>query len=119
MGVAGCVFVTGMLFLIFSLQLVEFIKFAVSHSRLMLDVALMGTLMAVAQIVAFKIIATFRQHILPLASKVRSYITICFNVFWFGHHLAVMQWVGICIICIGVLVEIINNYNLADRILPN
>ena len=30
-----------------------------------------------------------------------------------------MQWLGICIVFSGIMIEIINNYNLASRLLPN
>lgn len=30
-----------------------------------------------------------------------------------------MQWLGIAIVFAGIMIEIINNYNLADKILPN
>ena len=119
MGTAGCVFVIGLVVSVCSLQAMDFVIFVYHHERFIVDLAVMAVLMATAAIFAFRIVANFRQHIYPLVCKVRNYITVCFNVFWFGHHLATLQWVGIGVICLGIAVEIINNYNLADRILPN
>jgi hypothetical protein len=46
-------------------------------------------------------------------------MTVCINVLWFGHHLTKMQWLGIVIVFGGIMMEIINNYNLASKILPS
>lgn len=41
------------------------------------------------------------------------------NVLWYGHHLVAMQWLGIFVVFSGIMIEIINNYNLASRLIPN
>ena len=46
-------------------------------------------------------------------------MTVCINVVWFGHHLAKMQWLGVFVVFTGIMMEIISNYNLAEKILPN
>ena len=61
----------------------------------------------------------FRQHILPLVIITRKCFTVLINVLWYGHHLKILQWVGISLVFGGIMVEIVNNYNLASKILPN
>lgn len=70
-------------------------------------------------IFSYRLVNTFRQHIYPLVSNTRKCMTVCVNVVWFGHRLAGMQWVGIMLVFGGILFEVISNYNLANRILPD
>ena len=79
----------------------------------------MGVLQALGGLFAFKLVNTFRQHIYPLVSNTRKCMTICINVAWYGHHLHAMQWVGIFLVFAGIMVELVSNYNLLDKIVPN
>jgi len=52
---------------------------------------------------SFKLINIFRQHVYPLVSNTRKCITVCVNIVWYGHHLGVMQWVGVVVVFGGIL----------------
>lgn len=96
-----------------------FFDFALNHERMLIDLAAYCFLYAMGGIFGYKLVNTFRQHIYPLVSNTRKCLTVCINVAWYGHHLAKMQWAGICLVFSGIMIEIINNYNLASKILPN
>ena len=85
----------------------------------MVDLLAYGCLHACGGIFCYKLMSIFRQHILPLVVNTRKCLTVVLNVFWFGHTLKWMQWVGIALVFGGIMVEIVTNYNLANRILPN
>jgi len=83
------------------------------------DLSAFSLLTALGGLFGYKLVNTFRQHIYPLVSNTRKCMTVCVNVVWFGHKLAKMQWLGIVIVFAGIMMEIVNNYNLASKILPN
>ena len=86
---------------------------------MLVDLGAFSLLNAMGGMFGYKLVNTFRQHIYPLVSNTRKCMTVCINVVWYGHHLMKMQWLGILIVFSGIMVEIINNYNLASKILPN
>ena len=90
-----------------------------NHNGLMFDIAMWGSLHALGGIFCYKLMSIFRQHILPLVINTRKCITVVVNVLWYGHHLKILQWFGIALVFGGIMVEIVNNYNLANKILPN
>ena len=96
-----------------------FLQFAFNHSSLLVDLLAFALLSAISGVFSFKLVNTFRQHIYPMVSNTRRCLTICINVVWYGHHLNKMQWFGIIMVFGGIMVEIVNNYKLADKILPN
>jgi drug/metabolite transporter (DMT)-like permease len=96
-----------------------FVVFIFSHDRLLFDLTAFGLLNALTTLFAYKLVSIFRQHVYPLVTNTRKCLTVCINVLWFGHHLAPMQWFGIFLVFGGIMVEIINNYSLANKILPN
>jgi drug/metabolite transporter (DMT)-like permease len=117
--VNGVTFVLSLIVSILTWNIKYFIDFALEHDRLLVDLTSLSLLTALGALFAFKLVNTFRQHIYPLVSNTRKCVTVCINVLWFGHHLAKMQWLGIAIVFGGIMMEIINNYNLASKILPN
>lgn len=94
-------------------------KFSLEHDRLLFDLTLHSVLNSLGALFTYKLITIFRQHIYPLVSEMRRCLNVCLNVFWYGHHLLPLQWLGIAIVFSGILFEIIGNYNLASKILPN
>lgn len=118
-GVNAVVFVLGLAASIASWQISYFVVFAASHERLLIDLSIYSALVALSAVFVFKIISVFRQHIYPLVADIRKCLTLCVNNFWYGHHLAALQWMGVFLVFAGVMIEVINNYNLAQRLLPN
>ncbi len=90
-----------------------------NHDGLLGDLTIYGVLYSTAVMFAYKLISIFRQHVYPLVLGTRKCFTVCLNIAWYGHHLSAMQWVGIFVVFTGIMVEIFNNYNLANKILPN
>jgi UDP-galactose transporter B1 len=100
-------------------QIKYFIEFTINHDRFFFDLTLYGAICSIGSIFVYKLIAICRQHVYPLVSTVRKCLTVCVNVLWFGRHLAFMQWIGIVMLFGGILIEIISNYKLMDKIIPN
>lgn len=102
-----------------TLNIIYFFSFIFDHGRLLIDLAAYSFLYSLGGIFAFKLMNTFRQHIYPLVSNTRKCLTVCINVMWYGHRLANMQWVGIFLVFSGIMVEVVSNYSLVDKIMPN
>jgi drug/metabolite transporter (DMT)-like permease len=117
--VNGVIFSLCLIVSIVTLNIKYFLSFAMSHDRLLVDITAFSLLTALGGMFGYKLVNTFRQHIYPLVSNTRKCLTVCINVMWFGHHLVKMQWFGIVMVFSGIMVEIVNNYNLASKILPN
>jgi multidrug transporter EmrE-like cation transporter len=104
---------------IFTWKIGYFVRFMLNHDRLLIDLTCYAILNAMGALFIYKLVSIFRQHIYPMVAELRRCLTICLNVIWYGHHLAAMQWFGIFIVFAGIMVEIISNYSLTSRILPN
>jgi hypothetical protein len=115
----GLLFGLGLIASLNTWKLGYFIDFVVHHDQLLVDLTVFGIINALGVLFAYKLIAIFRQHVYPLVAEFRRCLNICVNLAWYGHHLAAMQWVGIVIVFAGIMVEIVNNYNLASRLIPN
>ena len=89
-----------------------FFEFMFTHDGFFSSMTLYTLLYSVGNIFGFKVITEFRQHIYPLVSNLRKCTTICLNILWYGHQLMLMQWVGIVIVFIGVMVEVAHNHGL-------
>ena len=85
----------------------------------MLDLSIWAVLHALGGIFCYKLMSIFRQHILPLVINTRKCMTVVVNVIWYGHHLVLMQWLGVILVFGGIMMEVVANYNLANKILPN
>ena len=96
-----------------------FVTFILTHNGLMLDLSIWAVLHALGGIFCYKLMSIFRQHILPLVINTRKCMTVVVNVLWYGHHLVLMQWLGVVLVFGGIMMEVIANYNLANKILPN
>ncbi len=115
----GLVAIIALIISICTWKIGYFVTFVLEHDRLLLDLTLYSFLNCLGTLFMYKLISIFRQHIYPLVAELRRCLNVCVNVLWYGHHLAPMQWFGIAIVFTGIMIEIINNYNLASRILPN
>ncbi len=100
-------------------QLKYFILFAINHDQLIFDLVIYGTINSIGSMFTYKLISIFRQHVYPLVSIVRKCITVCINALWFGHQIVLIQWLGILMVFSGVLIEIMSNYQILDRITAN
>lgn len=116
---SGVIFVCSVAVSAASLQLGYFVRFALDHDSFLGDLTCFGVLNSVGSMFTYKLINIFRQHVYPLVSNTRKCITVCVNILWFGHHLRPMQWLGVVLVFGAILSEVVNNYNLAARIMPN
>lgn len=117
--ISGILFVLALCLSVSTWKISYFISFILHHDQLLIDLTCYALLSSIGSLFVYKLIAMFRQHIYPLVSGTRKCLTVCVNVSWYGHHLMGMQWLGIFIVFAGVMIEIISNYNLASKILPN
>jgi hypothetical protein len=96
-----------------------FFMFVLNHDGLMFDLLMWSVLHAAGGVFCYKLMSIFRQHVLPLVINTRKCFTVIINVLWYGHHLQWGQWLGVALVFGGIMVEVITNYNLGNRILPN
>jgi drug/metabolite transporter (DMT)-like permease len=103
-GINGVTFCLVFILSILSWQISYFLSFVINHDGFLLDLTCMGVLSSVGSMFSYKLINMFRQHIYPLVANTRKCMTVCVNILWFGHHLALLQWVGVALVFGAILV---------------
>jgi hypothetical protein len=98
-----------------SLQLPYTVNFILHHDELFLHIIMLGLANAISAIFIYKIITTFRQHVYPLVSTVRKCITVGVSILYFGHHIELVQMIGIVLVFGGVMLEISMNYKMLQK----
>ena len=93
--------------------------FVLTHNGVMADLAIWAVLHSLGGVFCFKLMNISRQHILPLVINTRKCLTVIINVLWYGHHLVIAQWFGVALVFGGIMMEVVTNYNLSNKILPN
>ena len=109
----GTQFIVSLIASILTWKIHYFLHFAMDHDHLLTDLMVYSMLNAMSIMFIYKLMSMFRQHVYPLVATTRKCFTVGINVFYYGHHLAGLQWMSIGLVFGGVLIEIINNYNLA------
>ena len=115
-GVNGVLFILIVCTSTVTLQMNYFISFVVDHNRILLDLTMYGILNSIYTLCSYKLAMIFRQHIYPLVANTKKCLTVCINVVWYGHTLALMQWLGIFLVFGAILLEVGLNFNIAEKI---
>ncbi len=95
--------------LLISQQLSPAIAFCASHPEIITDISIFAACMAMGQIFIFWCIASFSPLVCSIVTTTRKFFTILFSVFWYGHDMGRMEWVGVLLVFIGLMYDIFSS----------
>ncbi|CAM6001275.1 unnamed protein product [Sphagnum balticum] len=90
--------------------LIYCLEFLVASSELREDIAIFSVLNASGQLVIYKMLILFKQHIPAFLIATRKCLTVVINIVWFGHSIVALQAVGIVLVFLAVFLEVYENY---------
>jgi len=65
---------------------------------------------AFGQLVIYRMIKSFRQHIPAFIIAIRKCFTVIVNIVYFGHQVNYLQGIGMSLVFIAVIMEVYENY---------
>jgi solute carrier family 35 (UDP-galactose transporter), member B1 len=90
-------------------QLPALVAFISTHEGLLSDIAIFSVLSAVGQLVIYRMIKLFKQHIVPFVIATRKCVTVVVNIVHFGHSINVKQLAGMVLVFAAILMEVVMN----------
>ena len=72
--------------------------FLKDHFQLLIDVILIGVLSALGQLVIYRLVKIFKQHIVPFIITTRKIFTVGLSIIYYEHNIALIQLVGLVIV---------------------
>lgn len=99
-------------------QLVYISSFILEHSELQLDLLYYSILNAVGQLVIYRLIKLFKQHIAPFVIATRKCFTVIVNILYFGHTINQKQTVGMILVFAAIMIEVLENYKEKQSVEP-
>lgn len=91
-------------------QLAYISSFILEHSELQLDLLYYSILNAVGQLVIYRLIKLFKQHIAPFVIATRKCFTVIVNILYFGHTINQKQGIGMILVFTAIMIEVYENY---------
>lgn len=91
-------------------QLVYIATFIMEHSELQQDLLFYSILNAVGQLVIYRMIKLFKQHVAPFVIATRKCFTVIVNIVHFGHTINQNQGIGMAMVFTAILIEVYGNY---------
>ncbi|QPG72817.1 hypothetical protein FOA43_000119 [Brettanomyces nanus] len=90
----------------FTNQWQQFTDFVATNGKeVLLDIVCFGLLGALGQVFIFITLEQFSSIVLVTVTVTRKMLSMCLSVFLFGHQLRCNQWVGLGLVCTGILTE--------------
>lgn len=74
------------------------------------DILYFSVLNSVGQLVIYRMIKLFKQHIPPFVIATRKCITVVVNIIYFKHSINTEQTVGIGLVFTAIMLEVVLNY---------
>lgn len=68
------------------------------HPGFTLNLLAMSSLSVVGQIIIYRFIKEFKQHIVPFVVTIRKIFTVLINVIVYGHKTELLQFIGMAIV---------------------
>jgi len=86
-------------------ELVEAAKFLVTTPKAFSDIALFCVCGALGQTFVFKSLGSFGSITLVTITVTRKLLTIVLSVIFYGHKVALLQWMAIATVFVGILID--------------
>ncbi|KAL6709275.1 UDP-galactose transporter [Coniothyrium glycines] len=86
-------------------ELADALSFVTSHPSVGWDVLGFAACGAVGQVFIFHTLAHFSSLLLVTVTVTRKMLTMVWSVWWFGHEITAMQWVGVGLVFGGIGAE--------------
>lgn len=84
------------------------IKFAFTHELFALHLISLSILVCCGHFIIYRMIKTFKQHIVPFVITTRKVFTVCISLVFYDHKTHAGQLIGIGIVLIVVVIEFIS-----------
>lgn len=85
-----------------------------NHPEIQGDLLVFSVLSAVGQLVIYRMVKMFKQHIVPFVIATRKCVTVVVNIVHFGHSLNAKQFIGMCIVFFAIILEVTLNMREKD-----
>ena len=90
-------------------QLPYIVDYALTHPEWVADMAIFSVLSAIGQLVIYRMIKLFKQHILPFVIATRKCLTVVVNIVYFGHTVNNRQLLGMLLVFAAIMLEVVLN----------
>ena len=103
-------FLVAFIYVAISGKLFTFIDFFMNHDEIFVDIVTLSLLNAVGQIVIYKMIKLYKQHIPAFVIGIRKCLTVVINIIYFGHSINILQLIAIIFVFCAIMWETYDNY---------
>lgn len=103
-------FLVSMTFSLVTGKLLYFFEFFSTHDEIVQDIVILSVLNALGQIVIYKMIKMYKQHIPAFIIGIRKCLTVVVNIVYFGHSVNTEQLFAMVFVFASILLETYDNY---------
>ena len=103
-------FLVAFLYTLVTLKIFNFIDFFMTHEEIFQDIAILSLLNSLGQIIIYKMIKLYKQHIPAFVIGIRKCLTVIVNIIYFGHTINKPQFFAIIFVFISIMWETYDNY---------
>jgi UDP-galactose transporter B1 len=93
-----------------TLQIPYIFNYIVAHREFQMDLLLFSLLNAIGQLVIYRMIKLFKQHIPAFVIATRKCFTVIVSILHFDHQINYKQGIGMLLVFAAVLLEVYDNY---------
>lgn len=90
-------------------QLPYILNYALTHPEWVSDMVIFSVLSAIGQLVIYRMIKLFKQHIVPFVIATRKCLTVVVNILYFGHSVNEKQLAGMMLVFAAIMLEVVLN----------
>jgi drug/metabolite transporter (DMT)-like permease len=98
------------LYAIITFQIAYIVNFITDHRELQSDLFYFSILNALGQLIVYRMIKMFKQHIPTFVIATRKCFTVIVNIAHFGHKINYLQGIGMTLVFIAVMMEAYESY---------
>jgi UDP-galactose transporter B1 len=95
-----------LVYAIVTFQVTYIVNFIIDHSELQHDLLYFSILNAFGQLIVYRMIKLFKQHIPSFVIATRKCFTVIVNIIHFGHKINMLQGIGMSLVFFAVMVEV-------------
>ena len=101
--------IVGVIYAICAMQLPYIFTYTLTHHEWVIDMTIFSVLSAIGQLVIYRMIKLFKQHIVPFVIATRKCLTVVVNIMYFGHLVNGKQLAGMLLVFAAIMLEVILN----------
>lgn len=103
------------MYAIITFEIWEILVFMIFHPGFTLELLLMSLFSVLGQIIIYRFIKEFKQHIVPFVVTIRKIFTVLINVMAFGHKTHILQFLGMIVVVVAVTYEFYNELHQSKK----